>query len=325
MATPNPLRDGSPLNDGMSVGASAAAREVNDRIVRFSKGLETILLTGPSGSGKERVALALHKLGRPRGSPFFDLNSASMNSALAESELFGHARGAFTGAVESRVGAFLSAGEGTLFLDEIGDMPLEQQAKLLRVLETRRLRQVGAGAREHEVRARVVAATNIDLRRRVLEGRFREDLLHRLDALRIVLPPLAQRREDIPLLARELTPPDIDLTSDAVLWLTQREWPGNVRELKNVLARAVHYAVSAQISAETLERSEDPTASVGNTSGVRTLTPDLRAHLADEERRVLEEAFARCEGNVSRIARELRVPRKTLERRLRRFGLVRSR
>jgi transcriptional regulator with GAF, ATPase, and Fis domain len=228
------------------LGRSPAMIAVFDLIERVAPSDVSVLIQGETGTGKELVARAVHDASRRAARPFVAVNCAAVPANLLESELFGHVRGAFTGAVADRAGHFRSADGGTLFLDEIGDMPLEMQAKLLRVLQEGEVRPVG-GSKTHRVDVRVVAATHRDLKAMCAEGRFREDLLFRLDVVRLELPPLRDREGDVALLAgalvgklaAELGVVTPELTPEALERLAAWRWPGNVRELENELRRAI--------------------------------------------------------------------------------------
>ncbi|HEY9072477.1 MAG TPA: sigma-54 dependent transcriptional regulator [Candidatus Ozemobacteraceae bacterium] len=249
-------------------GDNSQIRQICDVVRKVARSRGPVLLRGESGTGKEVLARALH-LQSPRSEkPFIPVNAGSLPRELVESELFGHVKGAFTGADRDRVGRFDEADGGTLFLDEIGDMPVEQQVKLLRILQTGEVRPVGA-ARSHCVDVRVVAATNRDLESLVREGRFREDLYYRLSLFVITIPPLRKRHEDIPALAEsflkrfadEQERPALRLASETRDLLIEYEWPGNVRELEN----AMHYAVT-MCDDEIIRPDDLPVA-------VRTCTP----------------------------------------------------
>ncbi|MGJ3523449.1 sigma-54 interaction domain-containing protein [Nitratidesulfovibrio sp. D1] len=241
------------------VGTSAVMQRVFRIIERAAESDAPVLVLGPSGTGKELAARAIHELGRRKNGAYVQLNCAALNEALLESELFGHVRGAFTGAIRDRQGRFEAAHGGDIFLDEIGDIPLPIQVKLLRVLETKRIERVGDNA-SREVDVRVIAATNRDLGRLVRAGRFREDLLFRINVIPIHLPPLAERREDIPLLAahflkgiRERDGRDVTgLTPEALRLLTAYSWPGNVRELRSALEYACVIAEGGRLGVEHL-------------------------------------------------------------------------
>ncbi len=227
------------------VGKSAVMLQLYDLLERVSASSAPVIITGESGTGKELVAKALHHGSARAEGPFVAVNCAALSAALLESELFGHVKGAFTGAVETKKGLFLEADHGTLFLDEMGEIPVELQAKLLRALETQSVRPVGGGG-ERKVDVRIVAATNRDLLRAVQEKRFREDLYYRLHVIPVHMPPLRARREDIPLLVAHFVArfaeqqpelPRREISSEVLRRLTELSWPGNVRELKNAVER----------------------------------------------------------------------------------------
>ena len=244
------------------VGESEAIREVLVKVEQIAPVTSTVLIEGESGTGKELVARAIHRLGPRRGKPFIAVNVGALPETLLESELFGHEKGAFTGAAERRLGRFELADHGTLFLDEIGEIPSSTQVKLLRVLEERDVTRVG-GAQSFAVDVRVVAATNRPLRDHVEEGAFRADLYYRLNVLRIYLPPLRERREDIPLLVRRFVRefsaqhdrPFHGISADALDLLVSYPWPGNVRELRNLVESMVVLAPGREISAEDIPRA----------------------------------------------------------------------
>lgn len=228
------------------VGESEPIKKVKDTINRVAATEARVLVTGPNGSGKEMVAKQIHEKGNRAHQQLVEVNCAAIPSELIESELFGHERGAFTGAATRRVGKFEQADNGTLFLDEIGDMSLSAQAKVLRALQESKITRVG-GDKEIKVNVRVIAATNKDLRQEIVNGNFREDLFHRLSVIMIHVPPLAERRVDIPLLtdkflhdiATDYNSPPKSLTPDALNYLQSLPWTGNVRELRNVIERLV--------------------------------------------------------------------------------------
>lgn len=227
------------------VGRSPAACAVRAKLMAFGPVNATVLILGATGTGKELAARLVHDLSRRRTKPFVAIDAGALPDGLAESELFGHARGAFTGAVTPRQGLFAEADGGSIFLDEVSNMTLATQARLLRLLETREVRAIGSN-QSRPVDVRVIAATNRDLRIAVSEGRFREDLLYRLDVLPLQLPTLAERREDIPALATHLLTriearcgASVCLSGEAERDLSGRDWPGNVRQLRNVLERGV--------------------------------------------------------------------------------------
>ena len=244
---------------GELLGKSAVMQRLFGLLERLAATNSTVLIQGESGTGKELVARALHYNGARRRHPFVPVNCAAMPEGLLESELFGHTRGAFTGADMARRGLFLEAARGTLFLDEIGEMPLGMQAKLLRVLEQRQIRPVGSD-REVAIDVRVIAATNRDLDNAVRQGTFREDLYYRLHVMVVQVPPLREHRDDIALLAetfrqRHAAANRLDpqhLTPQALRCLEQYDWPGNVRELSHVIERGVTLSTSTQIDVEDL-------------------------------------------------------------------------
>ncbi|GAB3801310.1 sigma-54 dependent transcriptional regulator [Spirosoma humi] len=228
------------------VGESASIKKVKDTINRVAATEARVLVTGANGSGKEMVAKQIHEKGSRANQPLIEVNCAAIPSELIESELFGHEKGAFTGAAARRVGKFEQADGGTLFLDEIGDMSLSAQAKVLRALQESKITRVG-GDKEIKVNVRVIAATNKDLRQEIINGNFREDLFHRLSVIMIHVPPLTERRSDIPLLAdkflhdiaTEYGAPAKEIAPDAMHYLQSLPWSGNVRELRNVIERLV--------------------------------------------------------------------------------------
>jgi transcriptional regulator of acetoin/glycerol metabolism len=274
-----------------------------------------VLVQGESGAGKEEVAHELHRLSPRRGGPFVAVNCAALTESLLEAELFGAVRGAYTGAERDRPGLFRRASGGTLFLDEVGDMPPAMQAKLLRSIEQGRVRPVG-GADEVPVDVRVVAATHRDLARRVCEGRFRHDLYYRLAVLRVDVPPLRERRDELPALLARLTPRllretgcrELRLSAGAWDWIRAQDWPGNVRELHAVLARALLHTGGAEIHGSDLEPL-DPHA------------PAERAESAVLESRMIDLALREGHGSIARAARRIGWTRQKLYRRMRALGL----
>ncbi|MFO0611733.1 MAG: sigma-54 dependent transcriptional regulator [Polyangiaceae bacterium] len=314
---------------GNLVGAGPAMRRVFETIRKVAATDLTVLVRGESGTGKELVAAALHDRSPRKGRPFVAVNSAAMSRELVESELFGHERGAFTGADARRIGRFEQADGGTLFLDEIGDMPLETQAKVLRVLEERRFERVG-GAAPVRVDVRVVAATHRDLESDVAAGRFRQDLYYRLKVVEIALPPLCDRLEDIPLLAARLLAkaaarsgsgaPPATLSAAALARLARHGFPGNVRELRNVLERA---AALSNGTIETEDLGLDPTLEVRGPAPASNLpfAEAKRHHVEAFERAYLVAALERHGGNVSRTADAIGMVRQSLQQKLRELGI----
>jgi len=303
---------------GGMIGRSEAMRRVF-RLVEQVAGTDvTVLVTGESGTGKEMVARALHRLSGRRAGPFEAINCAALPETLLESELFGHVKGAFTGALRDRAGRIEAAEGGTLFLDEVGELSPATQAKLLRFLQEREYQRVGESA-TRAADVRVVAATNRDLARAVAEGRFREDLYYRIRVIPIALPPLRERRDDVPLLAAELLEsiaaargrPGLALTPAAVARLAQHPWPGNVRELANALEFAVALAPGRRIRPEDLPPE---------LAGGRVRYSAAERGPEDESAR-LREALERHAGNRSAAARALGMDRVTLYRKLKKLGL----
>ncbi|MCA9652830.1 MAG: sigma-54-dependent Fis family transcriptional regulator [Myxococcales bacterium] len=311
---------------GEIIGKSPAMRQVFDRIDRVSGTEASVLITGESGTGKELVARSLHERSRRAEGPFVALNCAALPAGLVESELFGHVRGAFTGAQQARDGLFVQAKGGTLFLDEIGELPLEMQPKLLRALQERRVRPVG-GTEEVELDVRLVTATNRDLAAEVDAGRFREDLLYRIDVVRLELPPLRMRGRDVLLLAqsfieRYATQFEREvrgLEPAAAELLLGYDWPGNVRELENCMERAVALTRGerlepADLPAKIREHQTRPVV-------VATDDPEDLPTLEELERRYIGRVLEIAGGNKSRAARILGVERRTLYRRLDKYGI----
>ena len=307
------------------IGRSPAMQDLFDLIRRLAPHARTVLITGQTGSGKELVAAALHKMSPRRGRRFVALNCSAIAEALFESELFGHARGAFTGAGEAKAGLFELADGGTLFLDEIGELPLPMQAKLLRVVETGELRRVGA-TDERKVDVQLVAATNRSLRTEVERGRFRQDLYYRLNVVEIALAPLRERREDIPYLtaafveefAKRFGKRLQGLTPGAERLLQQADWPGNVRELRNTIERACMLSEGHMLSERdiVLVEGSQGSSSVPPVPAMRRERPPLVLDL-EQVRSALEQAG----GNKAAAARALGVSRRALYRRLQTLGL----
>ncbi len=301
---------------------SPAMQSVFELARAAARSSSTILVLGESGSGKEVLARAIHAESPRAEGPFVAVSCAALTESLLESELFGHGRGAFTGAVARRKGEFEAAQGGTLFLDEVGDVGPKLQLDLLRVLEERKLRRVG-GNEPIEVDVRIVAATNRDLRKAVLDGHFREDLYYRLNVIPILIPPLRQRREDIPLLvesfverlAVEMKKRLDGVSADAMGALMAHDWPGNVRELRNVLERGAVVASGPVIQLADLglpARGEAPPK------------PGTLASLEEVEKRHVAAVLAHACGNVSQSARILGIDRVTLYNKMRKYGIRRN-
>ncbi len=310
------------------VGSSSAMERVKRLVTRVADADAPVLIIGETGSGKEMVARAIHHSGRRAAHPFLAVNCSALPGSLIESLIFGHHRGAFTGAVQRIRGQLELAGEGTLLLDEIAEMPVELQAKLLRVLEDRRFRPLGS-EEELPLRARVIAATHVDLELAIAEGRFREDLYYRLNVVSIQVPALSERGEDIVELLHAFGTQfqrKLRFSDAAVEWLRRRRWPGNVRELRNAVERLALLSDAESIDVPELE--ELVGAQLGD--GAREVDRMARAILALParigskldliERAVLHHAVEMCSGNKSAAARLLGVNRKSLERKLDRLS-----
>jgi DNA-binding NtrC family response regulator len=318
------------------VGRSPVMRRVFDTIAKVADADVTVLIRGESGTGKELVANALHYRSPRRGKPLIKMNCAALSRELVESELFGHERGAFTGAIARREGKFEAADGGTLFLDEVGDMPLETQAKLLRCLQEREFERVG-GNQTLKVDVRVLAATNQDLEAAVKAGRFREDLYYRLRVIELVIPPLAERREDVPLLvdhflreaAARFARPAKSLTSAALRACLEHRWKGNVRELRSAVEQALLLAPGPEIDIGDLFRESAapaaPAASSppGSAPGATPVSfRDAKAAMVESfERDFLLSALRRHGGNISKAAEEIGMYRQNLQQKIRELGI----
>jgi two-component system, NtrC family, response regulator GlrR len=299
------------------VGQSPGMRQLIGQLESLAHAETTVLLHGETGTGKERVAEALHLAGPRAQLPLVTVDCGSMPANLIEAELFGYERGAFTGAESTFPGAFERAGRGTLFLDEIGELPLSLQPTLLRVLESRKVKRLG-GAHAVPIRARIIAATNRDLLLEMVAKRFREDLYYRVAVVKLEVPPLRERVEDLPALVDHILcgigyDPTPFLTVEALAELAGHLWPGNVRELRNTLERAASLAVPLEIDRTPLATSAVDLA-VSLKMGKQRL-------LADYERRYLEGMLAACHGNISEVARRSGAERMTIYRIMRRNGL----
>ena len=309
------------------VGKSEIMLRVFDLISQVAPSRSTVLIQGESGTGKELIAKAIHANSPRRDKPFVPINTGAMPTELLESTLFGHVKGAFTSAIASKKGLFEVANGGTLFLDEIATMGMDTQAKILRVLQDRRFMHLG-GIQEIQVDVRIIAATNIDLRQAVRDGKFREDLFYRLNVIMVDLPPLRSRREDIPLLvnhflefyAKENGLSPRRLSADALRALIDYEWPGNVRELENSIERGVVLSSGPVIGSELLP---------GHITG-RSFQDALLEHnpnaslfdiLEDIERRIIVEKLERCNWNQTDAAEQFHIPLSTLNQKIKRLNI----
>jgi DNA-binding NtrC family response regulator len=311
------------------LGESPVMRQLRERVTRAARSPASVLVTGERGTGKELVARAIHRASPRAKGPLEKLNCAAVPANLIESELFGHEAGAFTGATKQRRGKFERASGGTLFLDEVGDMPLDMQAKLLRVLQEAEIERVG-GHETLTVDVRVVAATNKDLVEACAEGAFRADLYDRLNVIPVVLPPLRARREDIPVLAehfleqacRRNDRPGVRFDPSAFTALTAHPFPGNVRELKNLVERLVI------LGPDDVVRAEDVTQALGGAApspqGLFRPGVPFRVLAEEAERRILEEALAAHGGQMTATARDLGLERSHLYKKAKALGLRRG-
>ena len=309
------------------VGKSEPMLKIFDLVAQVAPSRSTVLLQGESGTGKELIAKAIH-LNSPRHErPFVPVNTGSMPPDLLESTLFGHVKGAFTSAIASKKGLFEVADKGTLFLDEIGTMGMDTQSKILRVLQDRKFMHLG-GVHELQVDVRIIAATNVDLRQLVREGKFREDLFYRLNVITIDLPPLRQRKEDIPLLvdhflrkySQENERPYRRITPEGLRPLVGYSWPGNVRELENVIERAVVLSSGPEVGVDLLP---DQVAGRGTPFPVLEHRPDASLFdiLEDCERRIITDMLEKCSWNQTEAAERFRVPLSTLNQKIKRLNI----
>lgn len=309
------------------IGKSEPMLRLFDLVAQVAPSRSTVLIQGESGTGKELIAKAIHAHSPRRDRPFVPVNTGAVPSELLESTLFGHVKGAFTSANTAKKGLFEVANEGTLFLDEIGTMTMDMQAKILRVLQDRRFMHLG-GTTEIQVDVRIVAATNVNLQNAVREGKFREDLFYRLNVIQLELPPLRNRREDVPLLAthflkiyaEENGMGDRALAPDTLRILMDHEWPGNVRELENAMERGVVLSTSRLITPDLL-----PAQLTGNTYSATLLEHRPDASLFDLmeeiERRIISDRLERCHWNQTEAAEFFRIPLSTLNQKIKRLNV----
>ncbi len=328
--SPAPTSTVAPIIPEYVIGQSPIMQEIFDLALRVAPTPTTVLIRGESGTGKEVIARFIHDHSPQRQKPLIVVNCTALSPQLIESELFGHRRGSFTGAVEDKVGLLEQAHQGTVFLDEIGDMPLEMQAKLLRFLQSGEIRPIGE-TRTRRVKVRIIAATNRNLERAIEQGYFRNDLFYRLNAFTLQLPPLRQRKEDIPLLATHflkiararINKPVSRISPAAMQALQQYHWPGNLRELKNVIERAVVLTSGDEITTNHLpldwELSLHPDP----------LRPTPNSNLLHQKARLVQrfeyEMVARLlsehQGNVTHAARAAGIPRRTFQRLMKKHGI----
>ena len=309
------------------VGKSEPMLRIFDLVTQIAPSRSTVLLQGESGTGKELIAKAIHMNSTRKDRAFVPINTGSMPTDLLESTLFGHVKGAFTSAIASKKGLFEVADGGTLFLDEIGTMSMETQAKILRVLQDRRFMHLG-GVQEIQVDVRIIAATNVDLRQLVKEGKFREDLFYRLNVITIDLPPLRQRRLDVPLLCdhfikkfcEENEKPLMRMTPEALRPLLDYNWPGNVRELENVIERAVVLANGTNI---TIDLLPDNVVGRGSSLSFVENRPDasLFEIMEDCERRIIVDMLEKVGWNQTDAAERFRIPLSTLNQKIKRLSI----
>jgi DNA-binding NtrC family response regulator len=309
------------------IGKSDPMLRLFDTVAQVAPSRSTILIQGESGTGKELIAKAIHQNSPRRDRPFIAVNTGAIPSDLLESTLFGHVKGAFTSANMAKKGLFEVANGGTLFLDEIGTMSMDMQAKILRVLQDRRFMHLG-GTQEIQVDVRIVAATNVNLQQAVKDGRFREDLFYRLNVITLELPPLRQRRQDIPLLAQhflrfyatENATEAPSLSPEALRILMDYEWPGNVRELENAMERGVVLATTRTLTPDLL-----PSQLTGNTYSTSILDHRPDASLFDVmeeiERRIIADRLERCHWNQTEAAEYFKIPLSTLNQKIKRLNV----
>ena len=309
------------------VGASKKMREVFDVALQVARRDSTVLLTGESGTGKELLAKAIHQNSLRVSKPFITVNCGAIPENLIESELFGHRKGSFTGALADRAGKFEAANQGTVLLDEIGELPVNLQVRLLRVIQEREIDKIGQ-PNPIPVNVRIIAATNRDLRTLIEDGQFRADLFYRLSVVTIELPPLRERRDDIPMLVQHFLKKHCEryqmavpsVTDEALELLGRYEWPGNVRELENVIEHAVVLGRAEAIRTEDLPSHIRQAKS--RVSAINLKLPEEGISLEDVEKEILVQALEKHQWNQTRAARYLNITRKTLIYRMEKFGLV---
>lgn len=307
--------------EGMET-ANSAMKELLDTALKVAESDATVLITGESGTGKEVLARLIHRNSTRKNDSFIGINCAAIPENLIESELFGHTKGSFTGAIKNRKGRFQSANRGTLFLDEIGDLQLEMQVKILRAVQEKKVEPLGSDHSE-DVDVRIIAATNRDLQSDIRTGRFREDLYYRLSVIPLHLPPLRDRQEDIPGLVRHFlrrnhAPIDVTLSKEAMEKLQFYQWPGNIRELQNVVERSVILRRANLIDADDIQL---PDSKPSLSSETLHIPPD-GISLEEVEKNLIIKALQMSKGNRSQAARLLKIPRHVLIYRLEKFDLT---
>jgi two-component system nitrogen regulation response regulator NtrX len=317
------------------IGSSPALRRVREMIGKVAPSDARVLITGESGTGKELVAAAIHAGGARKDRPFVRVNCAAIPRDLVESEMFGHERGAFTGATDRRIGRFELADRGTLLLDEVGDLGAEAQAKLLRAIESGEIERVG-GSKPIRVDVRVLSATNKDLTRAVADGTFREDLYFRLNVIPLEIPPLRERPDDIPALVKHFSAlhrgrtgqPLTSWSADAIDALTRYRWPGNVRELANIVERLAILNPGREVTSgevrDVLPNGPMRLAEPAALPNATVLEASLTDTLDDYERTLITRALSVAGGNIAEAARRLQTDRPNLYRRMKRLGIVES-
>ncbi len=313
------------------VGSSPALREVQQLVAKVGPTAARVLITGENGTGKELVARGLHEASPRREKAFVEVNCAAIPSELIESELFGHMKGSFTGAVADRAGKFEQADGGTLFLDEIGDMSLSAQSKLLRVLQEGLVTRIG-GSKAIQVNVRVLAATNKQLEDEIADGRFREDLLYRLNVVPIEVPPLRDRLEDVPALVAHFAErlaasagvPGKKFADEAVVRLQSRTWPGNIRELRNAVERALILAPGKVVTAADIARLLPGGDGAAAAAAVAGEGHTLETFKQEAEKAFLTQQLKDRDWNIAETARALKMPRSNLYKKIERYGLTRE-
>lgn len=306
--------------DGI-VSASTVMKELLETASRAANSEATVLITGESGTGKEMLARLIHQKSPRNSGPLVAVNCAAIPSGLVESELFGHVKGAFTGAVSNRKGHFQTASGGTLFLDEIGELSTDVQVKLLRAIQEKEIQPVGSD-KSQKVDIRIIAATNLDLVKRIAESRFREDLYYRLSVIPLAIPPLRERRDDIPALVSHFlkkfnAPEDVCFSEPALEMMKQYTWPGNIREMQNIIERCIILRKGSTIESQDLSVLDQPS----EPEGFDPVVPDMGISLEEVEKQYIVKALEKAGNNRSMAARLLKIPRHVLLYRIEKYGL----